>query len=70
MATSNAPRGLVMARQNGSGSNSTGINTIDWSAAVTVPSAALPDSMFTGDPLIAYVSSSVKPMEYFRVAVL
>jgi hypothetical protein len=61
MATNNAPRGLVMARQNGSGSNSTGINTIDWSAAVTVPSAALPTSMFTGDPLYALVSSSVLP---------
>jgi hypothetical protein len=29
MATNNAPRGLVLAKKNGDGSNSTGIRTID-----------------------------------------
>ena len=29
MASNNAPRGLVLARKNGDGSNSTGIRTID-----------------------------------------
>jgi hypothetical protein len=61
MATSNAPRGLVLAKKNGSGSNSTGIDTIDWEAVTTVPSSGLSTDMFTGDPIIAYASSSVKP---------
>ena len=59
MASVNAPRGLVLARKEGSGSNSTGIDTISWEAVTTVPSAGLGD-MFTGDPLIAYPSTSVK----------
>ena len=61
MATNNAPRGLVLAKKNGSGSNSTGIDTIDWEAVTTVPSSGLSSDMFTGDPIIAYASSSVKP---------
>ena len=61
MATNNTPRGLVLAKKNGSGSNSTGIDTIDWEAETTVPSSGLSTDMFTGDPIIAYASSSVKP---------
>ena len=53
MASVNAPRGLVLARKNGQGSNSTGIDTISWEPTTTVASTAL-GSMYVGDPLIAY----------------
>ena len=59
MASVNAPRGLVLARKNGQGSNSTGIDTISWEPTTTVASTAL-GSMYVGDPLIAYASTSVK----------
>jgi len=51
MASVNAPRGLVLARKNGQGSNSTGIDTISWfgADASILPSAAL-GSMYVGDP--------------------
>ena len=51
MAATNAPRGLVLARKNGAGSNSTGITTINWNNAHLAPSAGLPNNLFTGDPL-------------------
>ena len=34
MASVNAPRGLVLAKKNGDGSNSTGIRTIDLNLQV------------------------------------
>jgi len=53
MASVNSPRGLVLARKNGSGSNSTGVTMIPVGDNISpiVPSAALPTSMFTGDPI-------------------
>ena len=62
MASVNAPRGLVLARKNGQGSNSTGIDTISWfgADASILPSAAL-GSMYVGDPLIAGTSCTVLP---------
>jgi len=60
MASVNAPRGLVLARKEGSGSNSTGIDIIEWRPDVTVPSSGI-GNLYTGDPLIAYASSTVAP---------
>ena len=62
MASVNAPRGLVLARKNGQGSNSTGIDTISWfgADASILPSAAL-GSMYVGDPLKAGTSCTVLP---------
>ena len=56
MATTNAPRGLVLARKNGAGSNSTGVTTIPVGDNISpiVPSAALPSNIFTGDPITIY----------------
>ena len=52
MASTNAPRGLVLARKNGDGSNSTGVRTIDLvHASPKVASALMPSDMFTGDPV-------------------
>ena len=52
MASVDASRGLVLARKNGSGSNSTGIDTIDLNVSPKVASALLPTTMFTGDPIV------------------
>ena len=52
MASVDASRGLVLARKNGSGSNSTGIDTIDLNVSPKVASALLPSTMFTGDPIV------------------
>ena len=62
MASVNAPRGLVLARKNGQGSNSTGIDTISWfgADASILPSAAL-GSMYVGAPLKAGTSCTVLP---------
>jgi hypothetical protein len=53
MATVNAPRGLVLARKNGSGSNSTGVTMIPMGGNYNsvAPSALLPSNIFTGDPI-------------------
>jgi hypothetical protein len=62
MASTNAPRGLVLARKNGDGSNSTGVRTIDLvHASPKVASALLPTSMFTGDPIYIESLGSIKP---------
>jgi hypothetical protein len=60
MASVDSPRGLVLARKNGSGSNSTGVTMIPVGDNISpiVPSAALPTSMFTGDPIAIYSGSS------------
>ena len=53
MASVNAPRGLVLAKKNGDGSNSTGIRTIDLNpASPKVASALIPSDVFTGDPIL------------------
>ena len=49
MASVNAPRGLVLARKNGSGSNSTGISTINVNGSPIKASALLPSNIYTGD---------------------
>jgi len=61
MASVNAPRGLVLARKNGSGSNSTGVTTIPVGDNISpiVPSAALPSNMFTGDPITIYGTGTI-----------
>ena len=47
MASVNAPRGLALAKKNGSGSNSTGIRTIDLTpASPKVASALIPSDIF------------------------
>ena len=62
MATNNAPRGLVLAKKNGDGSNSTGIRTIDLNpASPLVASALIPSDIFTGDPIIIESSGTIKP---------
>ena len=63
MASVNAPRGLVLARKNGSGSNSTGVTTLRIGDNISpiVPSAALPTNMFTGDPITIEAAGSVIP---------
>ena len=61
MASVNAPRGLVLARKNGSGSNSTGINTIDVNGSPILPSALMPNSIFTGDPIKCYPAGTIVP---------
>ena len=63
MASVNSPRGLVLARKNGSGSNSTGVTTIPVGDNISpiVPSAALPTSMFTGDPIAIYSAGTIVP---------
>lgn len=63
MASVNAPRGLVLARKNGSGSNSTGINTINITQTSAAPSALMPTSMYTGDPLIVHIAGTIVPCE-------
>jgi hypothetical protein len=63
MASVNAPRGLVIARKNGSGSNSTGINTINITQTSVAPSALMPTSMYTGDPLIVRIEGTIVPCE-------
>jgi len=62
MATSNAPRGLVMAKQNGSGSNSTGIDTIDVNVSPKVASALIPSDIFTGDIIQIESAGTIKPV--------
>jgi hypothetical protein len=61
MASVNAPRGLVLARKNGSGSNSTGVTTIPVGDNISpiVPSAALPSNIFTGDPITIYGTGTI-----------
>jgi len=62
MASVNSPRGLVLAKKNGDGSNSTGIRTIDMNnASPKVASALIPSDMFTGDPIIIEAQGSIKP---------
>jgi hypothetical protein len=62
MATNNAPRGLVLAKKNGDGSNSTGIRTIDLNpASPKVASALVPADIFTGDPIFIDTAGTVRP---------
>jgi len=62
MATSNAPRGLQVAKKNGDGSNSTGVRTIDLSnASPLVASALVPSDIFTGDPIAIEAAGTIKP---------
>ena len=62
MATNNAPRGLVLAKKNGDGSNSTGIRTIDLNhASPKVASALIPSDIFTGDPIFIESLGTIKP---------
>ena len=62
MASVNAPRGLILAKKNGDGSNSTGIRTIDLNpASPKVASALIPTDIFTGDPIFIGDSGSVQP---------
>ena len=62
MATSNAPRGLQVAKKNGDGSNSTGVRTIDLSnASPLVASALVPSDIFTGDPIAIETAGTIKP---------
>jgi len=61
MASVNAPRGLVLARKNGSGSNSTGINTIDVNGSPIDPSALLPNDIYTGDILRVNPAGTIIP---------
>ena len=62
MATVNAPRGLILAKKNGDGSNSTGIRTIDLNpASPKVASALIPTDIFTGDPIFIGDSGSIQP---------
>ena len=63
MASVNAPRGLVLARKNGSGSNSTGISNITITQTSAAPSALMPTSMYTGDPIIVRIAGTVVPCE-------
>jgi len=63
MASVNAPRGLVLARKNGSGSNSTGISTIPITQTSAAPSALMPNNIFTGDPLIVHIAGTIVPCE-------
>ena len=49
MASVNSPRGLILAKKIGSGSNSTGIRTIDVNVSPKVASALIPNDIFTGD---------------------
>jgi len=62
MASNNAPRGLVLAKKNGDGSNSTGIRTIDLNgASPLVASALIPSDVFTGDPVFIESVGTIKP---------
>ena len=63
MATTNAPRGLVLARKNGAASNSTGVTMIPVGDNISpiVPSAALPTNIFTGDPVAIYSLGTIIP---------
>ena len=62
MASVNAPRGLALAKKNGSGSNSTGIRTIDLTpASPKVASALIPSDIFTGDPIMIESQGTIKP---------
>tara|TARA_R100000687_G_C6424109_1_gene152474 strand:+ start:36 stop:656 length:621 start_codon:yes stop_codon:yes gene_type:complete len=57
MASSAQYRGLIPARKNGSGSNSTGISTID---VIGVPSSILPENIYTGDPVFITTAGLIK----------
>tara|TARA_R100000426_G_C4781986_1_gene95037 strand:- start:54 stop:683 length:630 start_codon:yes stop_codon:yes gene_type:complete len=62
MASVNAPRGLILAKKNGDGSNSTGIRTIDLTpASPKVASALIPSDIFTGDPILIESQGTIKP---------
>ena len=63
MATTNAPRGLVLARKNGASSNSTGVTMIPMGGNLNsaVPSALLPNNIFTGDPITIYSAGTIIP---------
>lgn len=62
MASVNAPRGLILAKKNGDGSNSTGIRTIDLTpASPDVASALIPSDIFTGDPVFIEGNGTIKP---------
>ena len=62
MASVNAPRGLILAKKNGDGSNSTGIRTIDLNpASPKVASALIPSDVFTGDPVFIDTAGTIKP---------
>ena len=62
MASVNAPRGLILAKKNGDGSNSTGIRTIDLNpASPAVASALIPSDIFTGDPIAIHAAGTIIP---------
>jgi hypothetical protein len=61
MASNNAPRGLVLAKKNGDGSNSTGMRTIDLNVSPKVASALIPSDIFTGDPIMIESLGTIKP---------
>ena len=63
MAATNAPRGLVLARKNGAASNSTGVTMIPMGGNLNsvAPSALLPTSMFTGDPIAIFGAGTIVP---------
>ena len=62
MASVNAPRGLILAKKNGDGANSTGIRTIDLNpASPKVASALIPTDVFTGDPIFIGDDGSIEP---------
>ena len=60
MASVNAPKGLLLAKKVGSGTNSTGINTVQVTD-YTVASALLPSNLFTGDPIRIDPAGTVVP---------
>jgi len=62
MASVNAPRGLQLAKKYGSGSNSTGIDTIDVNVSPKVASALIPSDIFTGDIIQIESAGTIKPV--------
>jgi|TARA_R100001443_G_scaffold22055_3_gene34253 hypothetical protein len=62
MASVNAPRGLQLAKKYGSGSNSTGIDTIDVNVSPKVASALIPSDIFTGDIIHIESAGTIKPV--------
>ena len=62
MASVNSPRGLILAKKIGSGSNSTGIRTIDVNVSPKVASALIPNDIFTGDIIHIESAGTIKPV--------
>lgn len=63
MASSNAPRGFVLAKKVGSGANSTGVNNKSVRPyAAVVPSGLIPSNLFTGDPVYVDAAGTVAPL--------